>query len=323
MDARRTEDTVDEVAGIRWRQGLQARMPKLWLDPPRAGGWSLLPSLDVPVPPRARVLTSAVTAALAGLQPGRAMAPAYGQPFQLGAGAVELLPSGAVVGGTLARLHTRRETVLVVREAAFTPSPLALPLELREADVLVVDAGMAEAPVLGHERLTRLLTEASKQGEPAVWLLQHPSLALSLLAATGLSLRLAPPLRRLHARAVATGLVLPPAELPGRGAAGILLWPLALRHTVPRAWQDVSQVVVAEFEVPHAGGLVRLPYSQRLAGPALDTLHAAANCRTTLAYGAGAAAWVASLNRRGHDAHVLRVPRQLPLLSPTLSEAHP
>ena len=317
MDAPRTSDAIDELAGIRWRQGVQSRTPRLWLDQPRAGGLSVLATPDELVPPRARVLATAVAAAMAGLTARRAVLAPYGQPFQLGAGAAELLPSGAVAGGALLRMHTRTQSVLAVRTAALTPEPLAQALDVRDADVLLVDAGLAAMTTWTHAAVVEQLQAALALGRPAVWLVAEPTVALSLAVGAGAPVRVSPSLARLWARAAHAGVPVPFADKPGRAAEGVLLWPLQQVGTLPLAWRDVPHTAVVPPDAAKVPTAIRtLPYTRRLTLPTLDALAEAVPWRQILAYGEGAATWTAAWVARGVDARVLRVPQQLPLLTP-------
>ncbi len=301
---------VDELAGVRWRRGLACRLPRLWLDQPRAGALGILVDADMPVPPRARVLATPMAANLAGLTAGRALQVPYGQPFQLGAGAVELLPSGASLGGAIARLHTKGQTVLAVRSASLDPLPSCAQLELRDADVLLLDAGLAEAHTLSAGELRAHLHAAMKP--PAhVWLLQEPLLALNLLLWADGALRLAPSLLRLVQR---SGLPILAPQSPGKQPSGLLLWPLRQAARLPLAWRDVPRSVVAEPDQPIADGLAHLPFSRRLTGDTLQALAQQAACPTVLAWGAGAEFLAHRLAANGQQCHVLRIPFQLPLV---------
>lgn len=301
---------VDELAGVRWRRGLACRMPRLWLDVPRPGALGLLSDGDVVVPPRARVLATPIAANLAGLTAGRALRVPYGQPFQLGAGAVELLASGASLGGAVARLHAKQQTLLVVGAVATEPLPSCAPLELREADVLVIDASHAEATLLSAAEVQSHLRTAL--AAPAqVWLLQEPLRALDLLLWADGAARIAPSLRQLLLRAGLPVLAPPP---PGRRAEGLLLWPLAQAARLPAAWRDVPQVALAEPDAAIPAAATRLPVSRRLAGDALVRFVRQAACPTVLAWGHGAPALAQRLERLGQVCHVLRIPYQLPLV---------
>ena len=287
---------VDELAGVRWRRGLACRMPRLWLDVPRPGALGLLSDGDLVVPPRARVLATPIAANLAGLTAGRALRVPYGQPFQLGAGAVELLASGASLGGAVARLHAKQQTLLVVGAV--------------EADVLVIDASHAEATLLSAAEVQSHLRTAL--AAPAqVWLLQEPLRALDLLLWADGAARIAPSLRQLLLRAGLPVLAPPP---PGRRAEGLLLWPLAQAARLPAAWRDVPQVALAEPDAAIPAAATRLPVSRRLAGDALVRFVRQAGCPTVLAWGHGAPALAQRLERLGQVCHVLRIPYQLPLV---------
>ncbi len=301
---------VDELAGVRWRRGLACRLPRLWLDVPRPGALCVLTDADVAVPARAKVLATPQAAALAALTAGRALQVPYGQPFQLGAGAVELLPSGASLGGAIARLHGQGQTILAVRSAVLESLPSCAPLELRDADVLLVDAALADTHTHPPSAL-RALLHAALAGPPQVWLLQDPLLALDLALWTDGAPRLAPTLQRLVERSRLP--VLAPRP-PGRVPDGVLLWPLAQVARLPLAWRTVPQCAVAEPGQPLPADVSCLPFSRRPAGAVLDTLVQRASCRAVLAWGAGAESLAQRLTARGQPCHVLRIPFQLPLV---------
>ena len=301
---------VDELAGVRWRRGLACRLPRLWLDAPRPGALGLLTDADMPVPARARVLATPIAANLAALTAGRALQVPYGQPFQLGAGAVELLPSGASLGGAIARLQAKGQSILAVRSATLDALPSCPPLDLREADVLLVDAALADA----HTRTAADLhahLHAALAGGPQVWLLQDALLALDLLLWADGALRVAPVLQRLVQR---SGLPVLAPQSPGRSPAGLLLWPLSQAARLPAAWRAAPQTVIAEPGQSVPTDAVHLPFSRRLAGVALDAFVAHAACPTVLAWGAGAESLAQRLASRGQLCHVLRIPYQLPLV---------
>ncbi len=301
---------VDELAGVRWRRGLACRLPRLWLDTPRPGALGLLTDADMPVPPRARVLATPVAANLAALTAGRALQVPYGQPFQLGAGAVELLPSGASLGGAIARLQAKGQSILAVRSATLDALPSCPPLDLREADVLLIDAALADAHTHTAADLHTHL-HAALAGGPHVWLLQDALLALDLLLWADGALRVAPMLQRLVQR---SGLPVLAPQSPGRSPAGLLLWPLSQAARLPAAWRAAPQTVIAEPGQTVSPDAVHLPFSRRLAGTALDAFVAHAACPTVLAWGTGAESLAQRLVSRGQLCHVLRIPYQLPLV---------
>lgn len=302
-------ETVDELAGIRWRQGLQARWPRLWLDLPRPRMLGVLNNADQPVPPRTRVLATPLGAKLANLPSGRSLPVPYATPFQLGQGAVELLPSGTSAGGTLVRLFAKNQAVLVVNTASLQALPSAQPLQLREADVLVVDATLADEPPLDVETVWQALHRRQNQQEPHIWLLEHPLLTLDLLLKAQEPLRLAGRLERLAERARQAGLAMPDARKPGRKAQGLLLWPLEQENRLPEAWREVPRTVVAEKPRENHDFL---RFTRRIAGAHLDELVHASGCKTVLAWGQGAQVLAGRLT--GVESHVLRVPHQLPLV---------
>lgn len=301
---------VDEWAGVRWRRGLACRLPRLWLDAPRAGAIGLLADADVPVPPRARVFATPMAAGLAKLPAGRALQVPYGQPFQLGAGAVELLPSGASLGGAIARLHAKGQTLLAVQSASLEARPSAAPLDLRDADVLILDAELADAQVTSLDGLQMALRIALA-APAAVWLLQQPLLSLDLLLWSDGAVRLAPALLRL---ASASGLPILTPQSAGRQPRGLLLWPLQHAARLPQSWRDVPQTVLAEPGLTPPTGVLHLPVSRRLAGTALDVVAQQSRCETVLAWGAGAESLSRRLTASGQLCHVLRMPYQLPLV---------
>ena len=300
----------DEMAGIHWRRGLACRLPRLWLDVPRAGALAVLTDADVPVPPRARVLATPQAANLAGLTAGRALQVPYGQPFQLGAGVVELLPSGASLGGAIARLHAKGKTILAVRSAALEPLPSCPPLQLREADVLLLDAGLADARALTPPEL-RAHLQADMAAPARVWLLQQPLTALDLLLWADGALRVAPSILRLVQRSN-LGVLAPRSA--GRQPQGVLLWPLSQSARLPAAWLDVPRTVVAEPDTPLPPDATHLPYSRRLTGDALVELARQAACPTVLAWGQGAQSLADRLAAAGQTCDILRIPYQLPLV---------
>ena len=301
---------VDEMAGIRWRSGLECRLPHLWLDAPRPGALAVLTDADVPLPPRARVLATPQAANLAGLTAGRALQVPYGQPFQLGRGAVELLPSGASLGGAIARLHARGQTILAVRSAALEPLPSSAPLTLRDADVLLLDAGLADASVLTPTAL-RAQLHATMAAGTQVWLLQDTLLALDLLLWADGALRVAPAIQRLVQR---SGLPVLAPQPAGRRPQGVLLWPLSQVARLPMAWRDVPRTAVAEPDAVLPPEVAHLSFSRRLTADGLVELARQAACSTVLAWGKGSEVLAKRLNAVGQPCDVLRVAYQLPLM---------
>jgi hypothetical protein len=300
----------DEMAGIRWRRGLLCRLPRLWLDVPRPGALAVLTDADVPVPPRARVLATPQAANLAGLTAGRALQVPYGQPFQLGAGVVELLPSGASLGGAIARLHAKGQTILAVRSASLEPLPSCPPLQLREADILLLDAGLADAHAQTPTQLRAQLH--ADMAEPArVWLLQTPLTALDLLLWADGALRVAPSILRLVQR---SGLPVLAPQTAGRQPQGVLLWPLHQMARLPAAWLDAPRTVVADPDTLLPPDVTHVPFSRRLTGDALVELARQAACPSVLAWGHGAESLAARLAAAGQMCDVLRIPYQLPLV---------
>ncbi len=298
------------------RGGLHVPAARLWLDGDTRRGIGFLAQFDGQRRRRSRVLCSPVVAALLGQGGATPLAVPYGRPFQLGPVAVELLPGGASAGSALLRTHIGEQTYLFAGAARLDTLPTAEPLALREADVLVLDAQLAETQMLSAAELQGELTLAQalvQGGVTLVWLLEAPTLALDVLAwaDANVPVWLAPSLARLVRRFRQTGGELPPARAVGAElpAGGLVLWPLDRADRLPPARGDLRRWLVAE----RAGADTLAPlacerglaFSRRSSGTALDELARRSGAAHVAAYGAGAPALCARLRLGGLDCSVL------------------
>jgi hypothetical protein len=226
-----------------WRDGLHLEGTLLWLDAARRHHVSFLSHARVPIGRAGRVLATPATAALAGISDARApLLCDYGRRLKLGPLAIELAPSGQMLGAAQAIVHTAEGRLVYARDLCPTDLPTAAPLALRSAEALVVGAAAAGWGVTLPTRadalreLTRCLEEALANGESPVVLAVDPGPAQDLLIELA---RFRMRVHRAiagHARAYtrlgAGTLVRVPPIFRGSLARGeVLLWPAAARFS--------------------------------------------------------------------------------------------
>lgn len=261
----------------------------------------------------------------------RALPATFGQPFNLGAHRLEVLPSGYWPGAAalLGESETRRWLYL----GAFCPEPLFAgvePARLRRADALCVDASLADPDMHLPPRQEilaeiRAFAQACLREHGALVLLASPFGALAAvvvaLADAGIAMRahrrIAAVLGRM--RSHSPGLPAIP-RFAGKATDGeVLLWPRQARNAAALAALGelplaiVSGVAaqpaaVAGMRVARGFALSNLPSFAEIIAAALAT-----GAREIALFRGAAEATAASLRARGLDAYVLGPPRQMSL----------
>jgi len=309
-------EQTNQAAGVSLQGGLHLPAARLWLNGDTSQGLGFLSQFDAGRRRRSRIVCSQPLAALLGDGGATPLAVPFERPFQLGPIAVELLPAGASPGSALLRTHIGARTWLFAGAARLDVLPTAEPLALRETDVLVLDAQLAEAKLLSCAQLRAALDEALAMvaaGATLVWLIGQATVALDVLAwgQAHVPVHLAPSFATLARRYRRAGGSLPPGgsahrqRPPGR----LVLWPDAeLRRLPPdlaraRRWL-VAEVADAKEQVSR--GCERgLAFSRRASGMELDDLAQASGTSHVAAYGVGAQALCTRLAARGLTCSVL------------------
>jgi hypothetical protein len=309
--------------------GLRVHRPPLSLDGDARRGVAFVGQIDARRRNAARVLCSAVTARARGWV--GAMTPPWGKPFQLGRLALALLPAGSAPGAACLRLHLDGQTVLDARLGRPDALPGCEAVDLREADVVVVDARYAAVQSATIAELSRFVTAAAATGGAIGF--DDPYVAWSakwLLAEQGVAVRPSPALQRAWRRLPAAepsprrtpqvAFVLAPklahgsetAELaalvqdpltPLRGIAPVAEAPLAL---APTALTPAAHAAAAHMPV--------LAMARQACGTAIDAM--VARCGATQVFAldaAGATALAARLDRHGVQVTLLQRAQQLGL----------
>ena len=140
--------------------GLHLPAARLWLDGNTRHGIGFVAQFDGLRRRRSRTLCSSGVAALLGPGGAAPLAVPYGRPFQLGSLAVELLPAGSSAGAAMLRTRLGEVTYLFGGAARLDTLPTAEALDLRPADVLVLDAELAESQFLSVAELGHGVHEA-------------------------------------------------------------------------------------------------------------------------------------------------------------------
>jgi hypothetical protein len=248
----------DDLPQLIWREGLHLAGSILWFDAPRRHHLSLLSHAAIGARPRGRVLATAATAALLGLDASSALVAAYGRTLSLGRLRIELLPSGVMLGAAQARIECAAGTVLYAGELRPGGSPTAVAPRPHAADVLAIDVGrlLASAAPPREEavaRLVRILSDALDQGRQPVIRARSPGTAQDLI----FDLEKFP--LRAHRKIVADsrlyaahGVRLPSVRGFGHtlGQGEVLLWPTDARVRVPAALPRALVVEIDEAASP-------------------------------------------------------------------------
>ena len=177
---------VHEAFGLRATGGLHIPAARLWLDGMPRDGIALRSHL-ARLPARLhRIVCSPELAALMGKRSPQPLLIPWATPLQLGRLTLELLPAGGGPGTAMLRWHLDGRTHLYAAAARPEHLPTARPMELASADVLVLDAELAELPHVSPAALrerVRAQVGASQSGADAsVWLFDRRSSALDVAA---------------------------------------------------------------------------------------------------------------------------------------------
>lgn len=312
-----------EIHGIRARGGVHVPAARLWLDGEAPQGLRFLAELDERSRGSRRRVCSAPLAELLPATATRPLAVPYARPFQLGRIAVELLPAGSSPGSAMLRAHLDGRAVLFAGPARLDTAPTAEPIAWRDADILVLDATLAERALPGPAGLAPEVDAAV--AHTAVfgrldWVFATATVALDALTLVGgrVPVTLSPRLTRLAGRYIAAGRRLPAARNTGRRHANAGLT-LRIESDVAAAlpvqgdrWlaaEDVGTQALAAV-----GATRGFAVSRRAAGADLDALALASGAAVVVATGAGAAAFCARLQAQGVRCVHLLADGQLPLM---------
>lgn len=298
--------------------GLHLPAARLWLDGNTRQGIAFVAQHDGLRRRRSRILCSTGVASLLGSGGAAPLAVPYGRPFQLGNLAVELLPAGSSAGAAMLRTRVGDATYLFAGAARPDALPTAEALDLRPADVLVLDAKLAETHLLSVAGLGQTVQQglglAASGG--LLWLVDSPTLALDVLALAGTAqVRVAPSLALLARRFIRGGGALPTARGLGirRPSDALCLWPADDLGRLPQAWRDLPRWLLGEDVGPpvldRLGCQRGVPFARRASGEQLDALALASGAAHVAAHGAGAAALCARLQGRGVSCSVLAQPQ--------------
>ncbi len=319
--------TVSDAFGLSAAGGLHVPAAHLWLDGLPRDGIAFRSHLGG-LPRRLhRVLCSQQLACLMAAGGPRPLTVPWATPFQLGQLAVELLPAGSGPGAALLRLHLEGHTVLYAAAARPRALPTSPNMQLEPADVLVLDAELAEEPHLTpaalRERVDAQVRGLSDEGRAIVWLFDRRSSALDVARLVGRRrpLYAHAGIRRLARAYGDAGIALPRLrDLRGPARAGaMVLWPTARVATLARGPAgSLARVLVQERCEPAAmdavGAAEGLALSRRAAGAELDRVARASGAATVIAFGRGAAALCRRLEAEGLSTWHLVEDVQLPLV---------
>ena len=261
--------------GLSARGGLHVVGTRLRLHPGARTGVGWMAGLG-PLPTgHARGLCAAELAPLLPSLRQRPFAVPWGKPFQLGRLTLALLPAGAGPGSSLLRLHVGGTTLLVATGARPDALPLGAALEVREADVLVVDGAALQRPHTPISALDDLLTAAARHvaaGQPVDVLVEEASVALQLAArwpADPLLLRATADLRALCARARSAGWTLPVPRPAVAGAEAALTLRAAPRSSRLAARTPDALVFAVHGDAPAPSGAEAVRFHPAGTGSAL------------------------------------------------------
>lgn len=312
-----------EVHGIRARGGVHVPAARLWLDGEASHGLRFLAELDERSRGSRRRVCSAPLAELLPSTATRPLAVPYARPFQLGRIAVELLPAGSSPGSAMLRAHLDGRAVLFAGPARLDAAPTAEPIAWREADILVLDATLAERELPGPVGLVpevdAAVAHAAVFGQ-LDWVFDTATVALDALTlvAGRVPVTLSTRLARLAGRYIAAGRRLPAARNHTKHNVNAGLT-LRMQSDVAAAMPLLGdRWLAAEDAGPQAlaavGASRGFAVSRRAAGTDLDGLALASGATLVVATGAGAAALCARLQQRGVRCVHLLADGQLPLM---------
>ncbi len=304
--------TGSDAFGLRATGGLHVPAAHLWLDGLPRDGIAFRSHL-ARLPRRLhRVLCSTELATLMGAKGPRPLTVPWAKPFALGQLTVELLPAGSGPGAALLRLHLAGHTVLYAAAARPRPLPTSPEMQLEAADVLVLDAELAEEPHLTpaalRERVRAQVSQLSDERPAVVWLFDRRSSALDVarLVGRGRPLHAHESIRRLARRYADAHIALPrlrELRRPPRPGS-LILWPAARVETLARGPAGSLQRVLVQERcddsaVRHVGAVEGLSLSRRAAGAELDRVARASGAADVVAFGRGAAALCRRLEVEG------------------------
>jgi hypothetical protein len=204
---------ADSAFLLHTRGGLH--LQRLALEARARGTVRLLPWLETPLPRSGRIVCATGLAPLLPPRKVRPLAVPYRRAFQLGNMTLELHPAGAGLGSAVALVHAGRKTLCLAMAARLDALHSGEPLDLPDADVIVLDARNGRRPhtpvdwLLAHVQAVATTGPASG---PIVWCIAPAVLALEVAALfpDPARLRLTPSLAGLFKRAWAAGHALPP-----------------------------------------------------------------------------------------------------------------
>jgi len=211
--------------GLVYRGGWHLPVARLWLtgQAPRHG-LRFIGHAQARPRNNSKLLCHSQLAALWTLQARRVLPLPYGQPVQLGALALELLPTGVGRGAAMLRVQANHMTWIFVDAMRQDALPSAQQLSWRDADALVVYAAADRQDSLNAIEIQKKLAQASHE----VWLLDDATLALDFAscgAATD-GVRFAPDLNKLiHLGNLATDVPKNPR---------VVVWPSRARARMPK-----------------------------------------------------------------------------------------
>lgn len=314
-----------EAFGLSARGGLHVPAAQLWLDGLPRDGIAFRSDLNR-LPRRLhRVLCSPTLAALMRGHSIRPLVLPWGQPLTLGVLTIELHPAGSGPGASLLRMHVAGKTVLYAAAARPQPLPTSEALQLPPADVLVLDAELADDQLLSPSELA-LEVDAWLRAPPArggVWLFDRRTSALDLARMVGARMPLLAHagVLQLAAHARSAGVALPAMararRLP-RGPA-LVLWPLRHLDTLEAGpLAGLPRILVAETRDPtlaaRVGAERHLRLARRASGVELDAVARQAGVQDVIAFGRGAQALCERLQAQGLRTIELIGDPQLPLV---------
>lgn len=303
---------VHEAFGLRATGGLHIPAARLWLDGMPRDGIALRSHLTR-LPGRLhRIVCSPELGALMGRRSPQPLLIPWATPLQLGRLTIELLPAGGGPGTAMLRWHLDGRTHLYAAAARPEHLPTARPMELASADVLVLDAELAELPHASPAALrerVRAQVYASRGGaEASVWLFDRRSSALDVAAIISDQLPLYGHrgICALASRYLAAGVALPRLRQGRRRPppGSLLLWPRDRLATLDRGpAAALPRLLVQErcdaAAIASVGAFDGVALARRAAGSELDRLAQASGAGDVVAFGAGAAALCQRLQGQG------------------------
>jgi hypothetical protein len=317
MDPRQAQDRAPPAL-LSARGGLHVPGTRLWLDGNTRYGIGFLQAHDGLRHRASRLLCTRTAATLLASRGAQPLTPPLGRPFQMGRLALELLPAGSSPGSALLRIHLDGQVLLYAGAGRLDTLPTAEPIQWREADVLAVDATLADRDLADVSQLLEFVEQAVGAvlaGQRVALRLHEPSVALDalVLVAARVPVVLTPALVRLAGKYALADVQLP--LRPKRKPAGPLLaleLDVGPRTEVDERWliaPDVSPAVLTEVKATRCLGFAR-----QATGRQLDALVRASGVRQVLAFGAQAEVLCARLQADGLACEILRSDAQLRLV---------